>query len=69
MHQKLLGSRAPPGPAEELKRSPDTLATVKGLGPQEVGKGREREEEREEGRERQGPQVKNNDPPSSNGWL
>ena len=34
MHQKPLGGRAIPGPAEELKR-PDPLAAVKGLGPRE----------------------------------
>jgi len=40
MHQKPSGGWALPGPAEELKRSPDPLAVLGGWGPQK-GRGRE----------------------------
>ena len=39
MHQKAFGGRAPPGPAGELYRSPDSLAVIRR---REGGKGKER---------------------------
>ena len=53
MHQNAFGGRAPPGPAGELKCSPDPLAAKRGLLPRgKDGKkgGREGREEEQRGR-------------------
>jgi len=58
MHQNAFGGRAPPGPAGELKCSPDPLAAKRGLllrgkDGRERGKGGERRgaERKERGKE------------------